>query len=246
MPVIPGRSLATPRTSAPSDVSAAVWLRRLLRLARVRGLRRSVRAFAQGYLFARRRWYLFYRPAGSAPTPPGAAGFACRLATLDDLESFAVFEPNRKRREFRAWLEEDALLFAAFVDGRPVAFQCFARSVPSGPPLSSLVLEPGQLWTVDVQTLPAYRRHHAAASLRAHRDHVLVGQGVREYVSSVQDDNLGTLRYAWGTDRRLVERVSLLSYFCLFGFRRIRIERDALARLERLLAENDLLPTAGS
>jgi hypothetical protein len=104
------------------------------------------------------------------------------------------------------------------------------------------VLEPGQLWTVDVQTLPAYRRHHAAAALRAYRDHVLAGRGVREYVSSVQDDNLPALSYAYGGKRRLVERVGLLSYLCVLGFRRIHIEPDALARLERRLAGAGLLP----
>ena len=197
----------------------------------------------QGYLFASRRWYVFYRPISSELPPADDAGFQCRLATAVDLESFAVFEPNRKRREFRDWLAEGAFLFAAFAGGRPVAFQCFAREVPKGPPLSSLKLGPGQVWTVDVQTLPEFRRHRVAADLRAHRDHVLLEHGVREYVSSVQDDNLPALSYAYGGRRRLAERVELLSYFCLLGFRRIRVE-PALERLELRLAAAGLLDPA--
>jgi hypothetical protein len=213
--------------------------RRLLHLARVRGARRTARAFAQGYLFAFRRWYIFYRPIRPAAPQPAGAEFEYRLATAADLDSFAVFEPNRHRREFREWLDDGALLFAAFKDGRPVAFQCFARSVPTGPPLNRLTLGSGQIWTVDVQTVPEYRRHHVAADLRAYRDIMLSEMGLREYVSSVQDDNLPALRYAYGNPKRLVDRVQLLTYFCLLGWRRVSIEADSLARLERVLAESE-------
>jgi hypothetical protein len=232
--------------SPGAAASTCARLRRLLRLVRVRGLRRTVRAVVQGYVFAKRRWYLFYRPVPSEAPPAPSAEVECRLARLADLESFAVFEPNRSRREFREWLEAGALLFAAFADGRPVAFQCFTHSVPTGPPLSSLTLEPGQIWTVDVQTLPEFRRHHVAATLRAYRDHVLAGRGIREYVSSVQDDNLPALSYAYGGKRRIVARVGLLSYLCVLGLRRIHVEADALARLERSLADAGLLPAARS
>ena len=219
---------------------------RLLRLVRARGLRRTVRAVVQGYVFASRRWYILYRPILAEPPPPPSSEFECRMATADDVESFAVFEPNRHRREFREWLEGGALLFAAFVNGQPVAFQCFAHSVPAGPPLSSVALGPGQVWTVDVQTLPAYRRHHAAACLRVYRDRLLAARGIREYVSSVQDDNLPALSYAYGGQRRLVDRVSLLSYTCVLGFRRVHIEADAMARVQRHLTEAGLLPAARS
>ena len=236
-------SVLADRSPAAAD-SAWARLRRLFRLVRVRGLRRTVRAVVQGYVYASRRWYLFYRPVPAEAQPTPGTEFECRLATLADLESFAVFEPNRQRREFREWLEGGALLFAAFAGGRPVAFQCFTHSVPTGPPLSRLTLEPGQIWTVDVQTLPEFRRHHVAAALRAHRDHVLAGRGIREYVSSVQDDNLPALSYAYGGKRRIVARVGLLSYLCVLGFRRIDVETDALARLEQRLADAGLLPAA--
>jgi hypothetical protein len=219
---------------APSRLARA---ERLLRRARVRGFRRTLRALVQAYVCSLRRWYIFYRPIAAPRPPPSESGFECRQASAADVESLRVFEPNRQRREFRAWLAEGAFLFAAFKDGEPVAFQCFSREVPKGPPLSSLALEPGQVWTVDVQTLPEFRRHRVAAELRAYRDDFFRARGVREYVSSVQDDNLPTLRYAYGNEgQRLVERVELLSYVCLLGFRRIRVEKDALARLERQLA----------
>lgn len=222
------------------DVATVSRARQLLHLMRVRGLRRTLRAVVQGYVFSYRRWYIFYRPIQRDPPAPGP-DFEYRLATLADLESFAVFEPNRNRREFREWLESGALIFAAFQDGRPVAFQCFAHQVPTGPPLSSLSLGPGQLWTVDVQTLPEFRRHHVAQWLRHYRDRLLVQRGIREYVSSVQDDNLPALSYAYGGQTRLVERVERLGWLCVLGYRRIDRETDALARLERRLDEAGLL-----
>jgi len=225
--------------ASPDTVSRA---RRLLHLVRVRGFRRTVRAVVQGYVFAFRRWYICTRTIRPDPPPPPSDEFECRLATLADLEALAVFEPNRHRREFREWLENGDYVFVAFVDGGPVAFQCISRSVPTGPPLSSLSLGPGQLWAVDVQTLPAYRRHKAAVAIRAYRDRVLGGLGCRQIVSSVQEDNLPALIYAYGGRKRLVDKVALLTYLCVLGVKRIRIEHDALARLERHLGQAGLLP----
>ena len=236
-----GEGAKTRATRSPAT-SLRARARRLLRLIGVRGVRRTARALVQAYLFSNRRWYLFTRPLTPGAHPPPSPEFEVRLATHDDLDAFHVFEPNRKRREFRAWLDAGALVFVALRDGQPVAFQCFSHSVPSGPPLSSLRLVPGQIWTVDVQTLPAYRRHHVAAALRAHRDDVLAARGIREYVSSVQDDNLPALSYAYGGPRRLVDRVGLLSYRCVLGFRRIQHEEDALPGLDRRLARAGLLP----
>jgi GNAT superfamily N-acetyltransferase len=211
-------------------------LSRLLSRVRVRGLRRTVRAGLQAYVYSNRRWYIFVRalrPGGHAPPNPA---FTYREATLADLESFAAFEPNRKRREFRAWLEAGAIVVAAFDGDKPVAFQSFDFAVPVGPPLSSLELAPGEIWSIDVQTLPAYRRHGAAASLRAHRDDTLAPRGIHAFVSSVQDDNLPALSYAFGAIQ-VGDGVRLLSYRCLLGFRRIRIEEGAAAKLERRLLE---------
>ena len=203
----------------------------------MRGARRTVRAVVQSYGFAFRRWYLCYRPIRAGPPPVVDPRFELRLATAADIESFAVFEPNRHRREFQQWLADGALLFAAFAVGRPVAFQCVSDSVPTGPPLSSLSLAPGQVWTVDAQTLPEFRRHHVASSLRAYRNRVLAERGYHESVASVQEDNLPALGYAYGGRTRIADRVELLTYVCVLGFRRIRLERDALPRLERRLAE---------
>jgi GNAT superfamily N-acetyltransferase len=214
-------------------------LARLLARVRVRGLRRTVRASVQAFVYSNRRWYLFtraLRPGGHAPPNPS---FTYRQVTHADLESFAVFEPNRKRREFQAWLDGGAIVVAAFDADKPVAFQCFDFTVPVGPPLSSLELGPGEIWSVDVQTLPAYRRHGAAASLMSYRDETLSRLGIRAFVSSVQDDNFAALSYVF---RALQDgdRVRLLSYRCLLGFRRIRIEEDAAAKLEQRMAGRGL------
>jgi hypothetical protein len=216
----------------------------LLRLVRVRGLRRTVRAVVQAYLFAFRRWYILTRIIPAEPPRAPNAEFEYRLATLADLESLAVFEPNRKRREFRAWIEGGALVFVAFADGRPVSFQCMNPAVPTGPPLSSLTLAPGQIWGVDLQTLPEFRRHHVAASLRDQRDQLLLQRGYREILSSVQDDNLPALKYAYSGQDQRTDRVDRLSYLAVLGFRRIRLEKDTRPLLEQVLRQAGLLPRA--
>jgi GNAT superfamily N-acetyltransferase len=227
-------SVATEKGPAKNVAGRRSRLARLLERVRVRGLRRTVRAGVQAYVYSNRRWCLFtraLRPGGHAPPNPA---FTYRETTLADLESFAVFEPNRKRREFRAWLEGGAIVVAAFDGEKPVAFQCFDFAVPAGPPLSSLELGPGEIWSVDVQTLPAYRRHGVAASLMAYRDETLSRRGIRAFVSSVQDDNLPALSYVFGA-MQAGDRVRLLSYRCLLGFRFILVEDDAAPKLERHL-----------
>jgi GNAT superfamily N-acetyltransferase len=216
--------------------------RRLLHLARMRGLRRTLRATAQAYLYSQRSWYIFYRSVPDVPVRPPTDAFECRLATAGDVESLAVFEPIRQRREFHEWIAEGSWIFVAYQDGRPVSFQRVSRTVPAGPPLSSIALAPGQVWGADAQTLPEFRGQHVGAALREYRDRTLRAQGVREYVSSVQSDNHRALILGWGGRQRLVERVERLDYRCVLGVRRIRRVADALAALERILGEAGLLP----
>src|SRR5687768_169604 len=157
--------------------------RQLLHRARMRGLRRSVRAAVQAYVYSHRSWYIFYRPVPPEPVKPPNDDFECRLATLADVESLAVFEPARTRREFREWIEEGSYIFVAHKDGQPVSFQRVSHAVPKGPPLSSLALAAGQVWGADAQTLPDFRGQHVGAALRQFRDRTLRARGVREYVS---------------------------------------------------------------
>jgi hypothetical protein len=218
--------------------------RRLLHLVRVRGLRRTLRAAAQAYLFSRRSWYIFYRSVPEQPVRPATDAFECRLATAADVESLAVFEPIRQRREFRDWIAEGSWIFVAYRAGRPVAFQRVSRTVPAGPPLSSIGLAPGQVWGADAQTLAEFRGQHVGAVLREFRDRTLRAAGMREYVSSVQSDNHRALILGYGGRQRLVERVERLDYLCVLGIRRIRRVADALPALERVLAQAGLLPKA--
>jgi GNAT superfamily N-acetyltransferase len=210
----------------------------------MRGLRRSVRAAIQAYVYSYRSWYIFYRPVPNEPVRPPNDDFECRLATLADVESLAVFEPTRTRREFREWIEEGSYIFVAYKDGRPVSFQRVSHAVPKGPPLSSLSLAAGQVWGADAQTLPDFRGQHVGAALRQFRDRTLRARGVREYVSSVQSDNHRALILGYGGRQRLVERVERLDYLCLLGFRRIRRVADALPALEQVLGQAGLLPGA--
>ena len=216
--------------------------RQLVHLARMRGLRRTVRAAIQAYVYSYRSWYIFYRPVPPEPVRPPNDDFECRLATLADVESLAVFEPARTRREFREWIEEGSYIFVACKDGRPVSFQRVSHAVPKGPPLSSLALDYGQVWGADAQTLSDFRGQHVGAALRQFRDRTLRRRGVREYVSSVQSDNHRALILGYGGRQRLVERVERLDYLCLLGFRRIRRVADALPALERVLGDAGLLP----
>lgn len=208
----------------------------------MRGVRRTLRAGVQAYVYSHRSWYIFYRPIQERPGR-APADVACRLATAADVEPLAAaFESIRKRREFREWIDEGSWVFVASKGGRPAAFQRISRVVPAGAPLCSLTLGPGQVWAADAQTLPAFRGQHVATALRDFRDRTFRALGVREYVSSVQSDNLPALAFGWGGNRRLVERVERIDYLCVLGFRRIRRVPDALPALERVLADAGLLP----
>jgi GNAT superfamily N-acetyltransferase len=219
--------------------------RQLLHLARMRGLRRTLRAGVQAWVWSSRSWYIFYRPVPDEPVRPPSDDFVCKLAGPEDVESLAVFEPlGRHRREFREWIGEGSYIFVAYKDGRPVSFQRVSRRVPAGPPLSSLALAPGQVWGADAQTLPDFRGQHVGAALREFRDRTLRARGVREYVSSVQSDNHRALILGYGGRQRLVERVERLDYRCRFGVRRIQRVRDALPALEGVLAQAGLLPAS--
>ncbi len=178
---------------------------------------------------------MFYRPLDAALPLLPDHDLHCRLGTLDDLESLRVFEPYRRRAEFRDWLQHDAWLFLALDGNRPVAFQCFAHAVPTSPPLSRIELTTRQVWTVDVYTLPEYRQRSVAQHLRAYRDGLLRERGYEEYVSSVREDNLPALSYAYGGKVRLARRIERLTYVRFLCFSRTWLQREAARQLEKHL-----------
>ena len=98
------------------------------------------------------------------------------------------------------------------------------------------------LHIVALATDPMWQRSGVGGYLVAEAEMIARRLDIRRLVVSTTNDNLPALSYAYGGKRRLVERVGLLSYLCVLGFRRIRIEPDALARLERRFAGAGLLP----
>jgi GNAT superfamily N-acetyltransferase len=212
----------------------------------VKGWRRTVSAVA-GSALAYRRWYVFWTRL--EPTVPSAAPrgreYACRLATLADLDSLAVFAPHRGRRDFRHWLETGSRLFLALDGAVPVAYHCMTSDPPVIPPLSRIRLTGDQLWFEEMYVLPEHRRRHASTQLRRYRERCLREWGYQEIVSGVHARNLPALHlihaynqvYNLGQLRR-VERHTCLT---ALGWSRVWVDEDALPMLETQLRRAGLL-----
>lgn len=212
----------------------------LVDLVRTKGIRRIATELFKEYVFEYSRWYVFYRPLTSATTFLPDEKFRYRLATVDDIERLAVFEPYRFRSEFCNWLENDVWLFIALDGARPVAFDSISRFPPPQLPLSRIALAKDQVWTVDAYTCPEYRRRHVATRLREYRHSVLQKWGYRGNVSSVRNDNLPSLAYVrnYGGSHRLIQRVT---YLRVLRFGRISVKEDARMALDGRLSRAGVL-----
>jgi hypothetical protein len=194
-----------------------------------------VRAASENYLFAYRRLYLFYRVLPSSLSPGLGDEFCCRVATLKDIDCLTAFEPYRHPEEFREWLQEGAWVFLALDGERPVAFHAVSPRAPRSRAFSSFELSAKQVWTVDIYTLPEYRRRHVATRLRGFRNLSLREWGFEEIVSHAREDNIPSLVYSSaGSDVRLVQR---LTYLRLLWLRRTWLDEDARVILETHLAD---------
>jgi hypothetical protein len=215
-------------------------LRRKVRLARIRGFRRSLTTACESYLFAYRRLYLFYRvlPLSRAPDPSDE--FRYRIVTLEDAHYLAAFEHYRRLAEFREWFREGAWIFLAMDGERPVAFQCLSRQTPTSPPFSSIKLAPNQVWSVDAYTASEYRRRHVGAGLKAFRNRWLVERGFQENVVIVREDNIPSLVFTY--DAQAQRAVQRLTYLRLLWFSHTWWDEDARATLEGHLRQAGVTP----
>ena len=206
-------------------------LPRLLRLARLRGVRSTLSTVLESYVLTYRQFYVFHRPIRPLPAP-GDDEFSYLLATLADVDRLAVFEPYRRRAEFREWLGRGNWVFLALDGERPAGFHCVSHVASENPMFAGIRLAGDQVWTVDIYTRPEYRNRHVAAKLRELRDSFLFERGYRENLAAVRADNIPSLIHGYGGRSRLVRRVQRYTYLRVLLFRCVWIVEDALADLE--------------
>jgi hypothetical protein len=185
----------------------------------------------EDYALTYRRFYVLHRPIRPLAAPHDDE-LSYRRATVADVDRLATFEPQRRRAEFREWLERGDWVFIALDGERPVAFHCVSCVSPVSPMFAGIRLAGDQVWTVDIYTKPEYRNRHVAGKLRELRDSFLFARGFRENLASVRADNVPSLVHGYGGRSRLVRRVQRRTYVSVLWFSYVRVVEDALAELE--------------
>lgn len=192
---------------------------RLLHLVRVKGIRRTVKAGFESYVFAYQQFSVSSRPL--VPFPAEETDFHCRLATMNDLKRLEVFEPYRKRSEFREWITNGSFVFIALDGELPVAFNVASTAAFVQLPFSKIPLQAHQIWGVDLYTLPSYRRRHAARALVSYKYIFLAARGFQELLSFTRTDNKATAAMWANHPRREGHR---LTYLRILFFSRTWLE----------------------
>lgn len=208
--------------------------RHLICYIQIRGFRQTIAAIIESYGIAYRRWYVFYKPIALPATSKSDDGITFRIATIEDVDSLAVFEPYCRLSEFRHYLENNVWVFLALDGNQPVAYNVVSRRSPTRPPLSWIKLENNQLFGMDIYTLPEHRKREAARRLMAHRNRLLREWGYDETISTVREKNLPSLRLLSKPTARVVQR---LTYLRFLWFSRTWVEADARQALETRLRQ---------
>jgi GNAT superfamily N-acetyltransferase len=217
-----------------SRAGLADRVREFLDAARVRGAAWALRGLWSRYGVSCRRAYLFWHPVVVSADPPADEGFTYRLATIDDLDRLAVFEPYVTRTRMRRWLTSaDTWVLVAYDGDQPVAFECDTTSLPPDPILPVRVLASHQVWVTDIYIVPHYRGRGVSHRMRERRTRLAHARGFTELGSKVDEDNAVSLRRTSALPGR-VQHVTLLS---ALGLRRRRVVEDARALLAEHLAQ---------
>lgn len=186
-----------------------------LNYLRHRGLARTIVKFVTMYVVGRQRWYVTRSDIAALlerPPLPAGDGLEFRAARPDDLPLIEAF-PRQTAATYRSWLRPGYLLFLALHEGCPIAYRCLS-TIPSPWVAGFFRLRPDQIYSVDVFTLPEYRRRRAAARLRIAMAPVLLGRGFREVLSIQRPDNAESNAY---TDRTGIARIGVLTRTCIAG-----------------------------
>ena len=197
----------------------------------VRGIRSVIRSLIEDHIFSFQRRFVFYRSL-LADAEEISNEFECRLATHTDLIHLQVFASIYRVPQFKEWLDNGNWIFVAYHGGKPVSFHVVSKESRNRPPFSRFSLKDDQVWIVDIYTLPEYRRHHVAQSLRAFRERTLRSLGYTEAISTVLISNLPTLFHAakgWNL------RVKYFTYVRVLWFHWMDVEEDGSGRLKQCL-----------
>jgi hypothetical protein len=198
-------------------------IRRVVHLARIKGIRKTAGVAFESYVFSYRQYYLSYTPVAGVPSTAEEAAFHCRLATMNDVERLTVFESYRRQSEFREWLSSGSWVFIALDGELPVAFNVASTDDFVQPPFSRIPLRNHQIWGVDLYTLPSYRRRGAARAVADYKFRFLAEKGFKEYVTFTRADNKAATAMS---TKRAGREFCRLTYLRILFFSRIWLESE--------------------
>jgi hypothetical protein len=177
--------------------------------------------------------YLFYRPLShEGRLNPD---YTYRLATSDDVDSLRLFSSMYTPLQFHRMITGGEFVFIACDNDKPIAFQIASFKSGTRLPRSKFPLTEGQVWILDTYTLPEYRQHHVAASLKTFRDRYFLQRGVHEIVATVMENNFPSLFYVTTSPIRSVQ---FFLFFRFLGFSLFRLNINAADQLHQHLRQH--------
>src|SRR5262245_59440334 len=170
------------------------------------------------------------------PFDPGADGLVFREATADDLAALGTLAPFHGADQLRAFVKEDGeRLHIARDGGRIVGFRRVSRTLSQRWFLARVLhLTPEQVWTKDLFVHPDYRNRNVGRRLALAQDRALAGCGFKEMLSSVDIDNVASLRMSF---RKGSRPVCVVSYHRLLFYQRCDVSRSLPPEVRTILNE---------
>ena len=201
-----------------------------------RGLSGILRAAIRMTLYGRAHLIVIRSALAGPPFEPGSDGLVFRQATADDLAALETLAPHHRADRLRACVAEAGEWLHVARDGdRIVGFRRVSRGIsPRGVLATVLRPTPDQVYTQDLFVHPDYRNRSVGRRISLAQDRQLAAVGFKEMLSSVDADNLASLRMSF---RKGSRPVCVVSYFRLLFYRRLVVSRTLPHDVQRLLDE---------
>jgi len=204
--------------------SGVDWcVRRASELLR-RAVVRQFSAVLRG-LCVRRQSVIMCRPA-DLPVPIVSAGLPVRIELLqeDQVDEYSSFYPWTAPADARQRLRQGQLCFVARHQGRLVAADWASTESTYSRDLHCIFpLQPGDVYTYEIYTLPEFRRQRIATVIKVEILRNFGAAGCRRFLNLISPDNHASLH----TNEKLgYRRVGLMGYWGLGPFRRHITEWD--------------------
>jgi GNAT superfamily N-acetyltransferase len=170
-------------------------------------------------LYVHRQSVIMCRPA-DLPVPTVNAGLPVRIELLreDQVDEYSSFYPWTAPDDARQRLRQGQLCFVARHEGKLVAADWASTESTYSRDLHCIFsLQPGDVYTYEIYTLPEFRRQRIATVIKVEILRHFRAAGCRRFLNLISPDNGASLH----TNEKLgYRRVGLIGYWGLGPFRR--------------------------